>query len=549
MKSKSIKNAILLMASATMALSVAACSKSNGDAGASTAPSAASSTASSAPSTPPSPVTLKLLFMQSKPAEMDKVLAEFEKRTKDTLNTKLEIEFAGSELAQKLGLKMAAGEEVDLSFDYLGYVTLYQNIARGYYQPLEKYFNNDAYPGLKKAFPPELIEANKVNGHLYSIPMTEAWKIPGVIYYRKDLREKYGLQPIKTMEEFQMFMDKVKEQNPELVPLAVRNTRGFANGEMFANEEVQKNIRTNPYFISGTGVNFSVVLSDDGKKVLGAVTLGDPASDYANLPAPYNKPDYLYQYLDKYVQWNKYLEEDVLAQKNPGALFNSGKAAASEWNVRAMADVKKTIQQAIPGADIEYFVYNTKVAKLQPKALGTNYIPYNHAVVPVTSKNVDRTMKVLDWIFSSQENNDLFTWGIEGEHWTKVGDNGYSRTDDQAKKYSFPWYELSMNSMYERTNADTDPYAKKVLQFVKTNNAYFTLPLAQFVFDATPVKTEIAKVTPKLDEYKPLFVTGSDPNWRDTATKMNKELRALGMDKIRAELVKQVQAYLDNGGK
>ena len=126
--------------------------------------------------------------------------------------------------------------------------------------------------------------------------------------------------------------------------------------------------------------------------------MGDPASDYANLPAPYNKSDYLYQYLDKYVQWNKYLEEDVFAQKNAGALFNSGKAAASEWNIRAMADVKKTIQQAIPGADIEYFVYNTKVANLQPQALGTNYIPYNHAVVTVTAKNVDRTMKVLDRI-------------------------------------------------------------------------------------------------------------------------------------------------------
>ncbi|MGG1553706.1 ABC transporter substrate-binding protein [Paenibacillus ferrarius] len=547
MKTKSFQKATLLTASATMVLSIAACSKNNEDAGAATAPSATASSASSAASTPPSPVTLKFLFLQTKPAEMDKVLAEFEKRTKDTLNTKLDIEFTGSELAQKFGLKMAAGEEVDLSFDYPS--TLYPNIARGYYQPLEQYFNNDVYPGLKRVFPPELIEANKVNGHLYSIPMTEAWKIPGVIYYRKDLREKYGLQPIKTTEEFQVFMDKVKEQNPELVPLAVRNTRGFANGEMFANEEVQKNIRTNPYFISGTGVNFSVVLSNDGKKVLGAVTLGDPASDYANLPAPYNKPDYLYQYLDKYVQWNKYLEEDVLAQKNPGALFNSGKAAASEWNVRAMADVRETIHQAIPGADIEYFVYNTKVAGLQPQALGTSYIPINHAVIPVTSKKVDRTMKVLDWIFSSQDNNDLFTWGIEGEHWTKVGDHGYSRTDDQAKKYSFPWYELSMNSMYERTNTNADPYAKKVLQFVKTDDAYYTLPLAQFVFDPTPVKTEIAKVSLKLSEYMPLFVTGSDSNWRDTAAKMNKELRALGLEKIRAELVKQVQVYLDKGGK
>jgi hypothetical protein len=33
------------------------------------------------------------------------------------------------------------------------------------------------------------------------------------------------------------------------------------------------------------------------------------------------------------------------------------------------------------------------------------------------------------------------------------------------------------------------------------------------------------------------------------AAKMKKELRALGLDKIRAELIKQVQAYLDKGGK
>ena len=35
-----------------------------------------------------------------------------------------------------------------------------------------------------------------------------------------------------------------------------------------------------------------------------------------------------------------------------------------------------------------------------------------------------------------------------------------------------------MNSMYERMNANTESYAKKVLQFVNTKNAYFTLPLA-----------------------------------------------------------------------
>ncbi|WP_372661875.1 hypothetical protein [Cohnella sp.] len=155
--------------------------------------------------------------MQTKPIEMNKVLAEFKKRTMDSLNTKLAIEWAGSELKQNLGLKMAAGEELDLTFDYLGTGSFYQNIAWGYYQPIEKYFNNDIYPGLMKAF---------------------------------------------------------------TVRTCARN-------------------------------------------------------------------------------------------------------------------------------------------------------------MATTSQNVNRTMKVLDWIFTSQENNDLFTWGLEGEHWTKVEDKGYSRTDEQEKNTTF----------------------------------------------------------------------------------------------------------------
>ncbi|WP_372662152.1 DUF3502 domain-containing protein [Cohnella sp.] len=62
----------------------------------------------------------------------------------------------------------------------------------------------------------------------------------------------------------------------------------------------------------------------------------------------------------------------------------------------------------------------------------------------------------------------------------------------------------------------------------------------QFVFNSESVKTEIAKVTPKLGEYMHLFVTGSDKNWRETAAKMNMELHVLGLNKIRAELVEQI---------
>jgi hypothetical protein len=46
-----------------------------------------------------------------------------------------------------------------------------------------------------------------------------------------------------------------------------------------------------------------------------------------------------------------------------------------------------------------------------------------------------------------------------------------------------------------------------------------------------------------------LLMTGMVKDWKDYAREQNKKWRALGLDIIRQEVVKQVQAYLDAGGK
>lgn len=92
------------------------------------------------------------MLFGDKPVDMDKVLTEFGNRSKDTLNTTLDLEFnPASDHKQKTKLKLAAGEAVDLMFD-APWMNLNQNISQGFYQELDKYFNNDEYPGLKKHF-------------------------------------------------------------------------------------------------------------------------------------------------------------------------------------------------------------------------------------------------------------------------------------------------------------------------------------------------------------------------------------------------------------
>ncbi len=545
MKGK-LKSLTLLLVAALMVTLIAACSKNNeaNNASNSAASSSASSAAPSEDSSKPlDPATLKVVLFGDKPVDMDKVLAEFENRTKDTLNTKLDMKFElAAEYQNKLNLMLTAGEEFDLAFD-APWWSMNQNISKDYYFELDKYFNNDEYPGLKAAFSPEFLESNKINGHIYAIPVTNALYDAETVLIRKDLREKYGLNPIQSFDDLKVYLQKVKENNPDMIPLASGRDTLY---RMFTNlTDKQTTYRAYPYDIGGTGAQFNIVLSADGKQVLGATTIGDPDSDYANFPAPYNTPDFFYSHLDKRVDIRQFLPKDVLATATTAA---GQRAGAVEKELTIVAKERFDLKQADPNWDWEIFVYHDGLRNMEEGAVGTAFKAWNFLVIPKTSKNIDRTMKYLDWLFTNPENHDLFELGIEGEHWTKDGDGKYRETAN-TKNYRFPGYEMTWNLGLSRVNGDNDAETLKYMDYLSKESSYYPLALRGFTFNSESVKTEIAKVQPKYDEYKTLVMAGVDSKWKENAVKWNKELRSLGLDTIRAELLKQVQAYLDAGGK
>ncbi|OXM85393.1 ABC transporter substrate-binding protein [Paenibacillus rigui] len=488
------------------------------------------------------PVTLKWMLWKDEPKDMPQVLQEFEKRTKDTLNTSIKIEWSGADHKEKSKLRMAAGEEVDLMFD-APFMNLNNHVSQGLYQELDKYFNNDAYPGLKKAFSLEMVEKNKILGHNYTIPLTQYWYDTDVIFIRKDLREKYGLPPIQSYDDLQKFYDKVQELDKNIVPLALRGERGF-----YKIHDLQFTKDTPIISDSfGSGIGWTISLSADGKKVNGLVAAGDPQSEFDKLPAPYNDTKLLYSSFAKYVEWNKYLEKDVVSQKDPAGFFTSGKAASTEGTVSGYTALQKRLKDSIPNAGLEMFVYNNCQREMKSECIGTNYVANNSLVIPTTSKNIDRTMKVLDWIFQNKENHDLFELGVEGKNWQAVGKDQYKLLN--ADYSNFPAYELTWNPSYVRINADLDDTVKKYLAYSAKPDTYFTKKLSGFRFNAEPVKNEIAKVTPKVSNFNQLAKLGLIKDYPGEVSKLNQELKGLGLDKLREELRKQLQEYLDKGGK
>jgi len=491
----------------------------------------------------PTPSSLTFMFFGDKPTDMEKVLKEFENRTRHTLNLSIHTEWdSPEEYKQKVRLRLAAGEEIDAVFD-ASWMNIENNVAQGYYQVLDHYFNNDDYPGLKKAFTAEYLDANKIDGHIYAVPITQFFHDIEVVFIRKDLREKFDMQPLQSYGDLEQYLQQVVKSEKSMIPFALKGDRGFFR--LFANEDVQSRFRAAPSAIPGTGVNFEVILSEDGKKVLGAVTLGDPDDMYASFPQPYNNPSYFYNVFDRFVEWNRYIQKDVLNERNALLLFEAGKTAAVEGTITNWSEIAQKLKTAVKGAEMEGFVYKACQRSMEKGCIGTDYRAWNNLAIPVTSGHADETMKFLDWIFQSQENHDLFELGIEGEHWMKGEGMTYTNTSD-SPNYSFPPFELTWNPSMSRINVDNDPEAMKLLQYSADPESYYRLPITGFTFNPAPVKNEIAKIQPLATQMSQVFNSGLDPNWRETASQTNGKLKVLGLDKIREELIRQVQYYLDS---
>ena len=511
--------------------------------------SSASPKGTSTPAAALSPVTLKFMLFGVKPVDLDKILAKFEEVSKDTLNTKLEFEYnPSSDHRQKMQLKMSTAEPVDLMFD-APWMNFYNNVSLGYYQQLDKYFNNDQYPGLKKAFPPELLEANKINGHIYTIPFLTSYVDPSVISIRKDIREEFGMQPIKSMDEFKKYLDTVQTKHPDYVPLSVGGRGVYRLG--VPQENGRKDIRLAPTVQDSFtgGIPFSVALSADGKKVLGAATIGDPESEFVKFPAPFNSHDSIYGHFGTRVEYRKYNNKDPLSAQANAALDPAKQASTEGATLLGITGATTNLKKVLPNASWEPFFYTSPdVQSMKPGALRTDFRANNSVVIPTSSKNADRTMKFLDWLFSSKDNHDLFELGIEGVHWTKDGDNGFKPTD-KASDYVLQGYELTWNPTMSRIDTNQDPEILKYINYIKDEKSYYQVGLSGFIFDTKPVATEIGKIKPKLQQTADILMTGLEPKWKEYAQKSNKEWRDMGLETVRAEVIKQVQAYLDAGGK
>lgn len=495
--------------------------------------------------TTPEPVTLKVLENGDKPNDWDKILEEFYARTKDTLNITFDWTWASTaDYKDKLNVKMTAGEEYDLVFDapWMNLRTLAED---GIYADLSPYLNNDKYPGLKKSFPEEIMNYNKYSGINCALPLFFTYGDINIVLYRMDWAKEFGVGTdgqLNSHEELKQYLQAVQDNETGVTPMALKDNRGFYH--LF--EAITADLSKEHIYQGSLGqdIFFAVKLNDAETEVTATALPGDSAKYWE----PFGGVDFWKQKVENAREWNKFCETDSLNQKDPGSLFQIGKAGACIDTVDAVPKFNRLLTGNVPEAKLGVYVYDEAARSMEKGVLGAVVNANNCLAVPASSPNIDRTMEFLNWIFESPENHDLFEYGIEGANWEAVGDRQYTTPEgvNAATNYNPSGWNLTWTPEYYRFSSDYTDYSLPYAEYATELDNFRISNLTGFVFQSDSVKTEITQNGAILGQVLTPLNHGILENpyqvLQDTTAKLRQSKVQVAID----EYVRQLNEFLQN---
>jgi putative aldouronate transport system substrate-binding protein len=460
-------------------------------------------------------VTLKYVLPGTEPKEWQAVKEAVNKKLlADGVNVQIEKEYIDwGAWEQKINLKLSTNENFDMFHVMNDWISLANYIGRGAVKDISAEL--DKYgPHLKKAIPDSVWNGVKKDGKTYAIPAY--WYEPAVdgsFTANRILLSKAGVQDVpKTQEEMLAAMEKVmaSEAGASKPYLPIRG------GLRDASDVLHRAYDSYPFAVKDK----IAFINKDGQVKDWAET-EEFKKDAAFFRAAYQKkltnPDILVvkqEQMDKQINSANY----VFLFGTPNNPQEMKKAFPD------MRDEDFTLQRLYPDKP-HYRMFNAK----------------NVNAVAASSKHPEAAVKFLDWLYTSQDNYDLFMYGIEGKTYKKVGDRGVERINDTDGKT--PLYSQDEWMIGNLNYIRFDPSllsAQKAL--FKADPEAQTFYAADFFFDPSAVKGEMANVQAVYtSDVMPIYDGVADYD-KQIKTVIDK-LKAAGIDKVIAEYQKQLDAY------
>ena len=434
---------------------------------------------------------------------------------KSKINTTLKINMLPTaSYRQTYPLLFASGESFDLAYaaTWLNFADL---AKRGSFMPLEQLAPKYA-PKLYARQSPSAIRQATIAGHLYGLPSLWAtYSAYGPVYRTDLLKNTNWNGKMETFADFEAYLDLVKKNAPNIEPFMVYSGTGSEADDVF--------LYTNGiYPIKGSTGDFLFIDPKDPNPKLFTFY------EYSKTP----------EFLATMKRWNEagYFPKSALSDPD-GDKVRNGKAASRFHNI----DTYDSYYRERPDWGIKWANFVSDVSNMA--------WTQDTCVVASSSKNPERALDLYDLIMSDEQVFRAFVYGIEGLTYKIQNVNGqnYVQAISPAVPdlYDFTrmWCARTPEFYLPTFGAppDLNTWKQKFNSYIK--DGVMSQKYRSFVPDFSAVQAENAAcLNAHMQYWWPLELAYTD------ATSGLKEyeaaMKAAGVDKVRAELQSQLDAYV-----
>ncbi|MDC7286781.1 ABC transporter substrate-binding protein [Blautia schinkii] len=479
------------------------------------------------------PVELSFYMMNSPVNDQERIMEKANEIIEEKIGAHLNLIMVdGSSYAEKMNLMINSGDAWDLCFTASwGGLNFYENAQKGAYADLTELLPKLA-PETYSRVPEGLWDGVTVDDKIYASVNYQQWGAASRsgFKFRKDLADETGfdwasLKGKPTLEILNAtgdFIGKALEAHPEMI-----GWETSANYSLFANSPLHWDMEE-----VGDVATPGWIRYDDPGTVINQFDT-EEFMEFCKI---------MRDWYDK-----GYVRKDGATVKDTSPDRKAAKFIAEQttgWpdsiDFEGNADAEK---MSMCTADIAPAVAVSNTRTVIKAGAGAN------AAVAVSSQspNIEKAVELIELLNTDDELYMLITQGEEGTDYV-YGEDGTSTLVDGKYNFNFNEWQLGQSYSPEFTRAryDNNESGEKQKEsqsivFAADKEADVS-PLSGFVFDPSPVKTQIANCSSVITEMVPALSSGSiDPE--KSVPEFIKRLEGAGVNDIIAEKQAQLDAW------
>ncbi|GIO32794.1 MULTISPECIES: ABC transporter substrate-binding protein [Paenibacillus] len=445
------------------------------------------------------PVNLIWYTIGTPQKDVDKVMAEVSKYTKEKINATVTMKMVDwGDYSQKMQVNVASGEPMDIMFTAAGGFDYVQNARKGAFMELDDLLEKYGQ-GIKKTIDPAFLEGSKVDGHNYGIPANKELPQQEVWRFNKNLLDKYKIDitKVRSLDSIEPLLKTIKEKEHGVTPFAMdKNYVPYV-----------------PYDYVIQNLPMAVKLDTTDYKIVDILETPEMKQALTTM--------------HKYYQAG-YIAPEAATTGSTNDLMTSGNWFMDRAQTQPLADNSWSASYGYP-------VVSTPAS--DPIITNTS-VQGSIMAISANSEHPEKAMEFLNLLNTDPVLRNMVDSGIEGVHYKKVDDK-HMENLPESKNYDMPSYSLGNNMLLYLNPNDPDD---KWDQFKKFNASGKNSPILSFNFDSTKVATEMAAVQNVKEQFWASLMTGTV----DPETYLPKAIAAFkqaGLDKVIAEAQKQLDEW------